>query len=343
MDRAGAAPRAGSARWSSTPVGPTPAPDPPGSPTRTAPPSTSPSCSGVGADRGRGLLDRAHRRAAADRQRCWPASTPPARALSVDGGAGAAEAIMTTDSVPKMAAVPHRAGLDGRRHGQGRRHARARPGHDARGAHHRRRRRRRHARRRPARGHARDLRPDRLRRLHVHQRHRPAARVRGQSGITPDPRRARRGRHRRVRRPRPAAHRRRRGRDQGHPRSTSSNAATEDDAVDAARAVSRSNLLKCAIHGEDPNWGRILSAVGTTDAALRARRDRRRDQRRAGCAATAPRAATATLVDMSGREVTITIDLRVGDAAGDASGPTTSPPSTSTRTPPTPPDRRSHR
>ena len=46
------------------------------------------------------------------------------------------------------------------------------------------------------------------------------------------------------------------------------NAATEDDAVTAARAVSRSNLLKCAIHGEDPNWGRILSAVGTTDAAF---------------------------------------------------------------------------
>lgn len=46
------------------------------------------------------------------------------------------------------------------------------------------------------------------------------------------------------------------------------NAATESNAVDVARAVSRSNLLKCAIHGEDPNWGRILSAVGTTSAAF---------------------------------------------------------------------------
>lgn len=39
-----------------------------------------------------------------------------------------------------------------------------------------------------------------------------------------------------------------------------------DDALNVARAISRSNLLKCAIHGEDPNWGRVLSAIGTTDA-----------------------------------------------------------------------------
>ncbi len=45
-------------------------------------------------------------------------------------------------------------------------------------------------------------------------------------------------------------------------------AASEDDAVDAARAIARSNLLKCAIHGEDPNWGRVLSALGTTAAAF---------------------------------------------------------------------------
>ncbi len=45
-------------------------------------------------------------------------------------------------------------------------------------------------------------------------------------------------------------------------------ATTEDQAVEAARAVSRSNLLKCAIHGEDPNWGRVLSALGTTDVTF---------------------------------------------------------------------------
>lgn len=40
------------------------------------------------------------------------------------------------------------------------------------------------------------------------------------------------------------------------------------DALEVGRAVSRSNLLKCAIHGEDPNWGRVLSATGTTSASF---------------------------------------------------------------------------
>lgn len=45
-------------------------------------------------------------------------------------------------------------------------------------------------------------------------------------------------------------------------------AATEDDAVEVGRSIARNNLLKCAIHGEDPNWGRVLSAVGTTKAVF---------------------------------------------------------------------------
>jgi glutamate N-acetyltransferase/amino-acid N-acetyltransferase len=45
-------------------------------------------------------------------------------------------------------------------------------------------------------------------------------------------------------------------------------ASTVDDALEVARAIARSNLLKCAIHGADPNWGRVLSAVGTTNAAF---------------------------------------------------------------------------
>ena len=49
---------------------------------------------------------------------------------------------------------------------------------------------------------------------------------------------------------------------------TVSGAATEADALEAARAIGRSNLLKCAIHGEDPNWGRVLSALGTTSASF---------------------------------------------------------------------------
>jgi glutamate N-acetyltransferase/amino-acid N-acetyltransferase len=91
-------------------------------------------------------------------------------------------------------------------------------------------------------------------------------------------------------------------------------AASEDEAVEVARAVSRSNLLKCALHGEDPNWGRILSAVGTTqarfdplaiDAAIN------------GVWVCRDSAAGADVagVDLSGRDVTVTIDLRAGTAS----------------------------
>ena len=46
------------------------------------------------------------------------------------------------------------------------------------------------------------------------------------------------------------------------------NAATLDDALEVGRSVARSNLFKCAIYGKDPNWGRILASVGTTQAAF---------------------------------------------------------------------------
>lgn len=46
------------------------------------------------------------------------------------------------------------------------------------------------------------------------------------------------------------------------------NAASESDAVEVARACARNNLLKCAIFGGDPNWGRVLAAVGTARARL---------------------------------------------------------------------------
>ncbi|MEV3855716.1 bifunctional glutamate N-acetyltransferase/amino-acid acetyltransferase ArgJ [Streptomyces sp. NPDC050095] len=46
------------------------------------------------------------------------------------------------------------------------------------------------------------------------------------------------------------------------------NAETEADAVEVGRSIARNNLLKCALHGEDPNWGRVLSAIGTTSAAF---------------------------------------------------------------------------
>ena len=46
------------------------------------------------------------------------------------------------------------------------------------------------------------------------------------------------------------------------------NAKSESDAVNVGRSIARNNLLKCAMFGEDPNWGRILAAVGTAEATL---------------------------------------------------------------------------
>lgn len=92
------------------------------------------------------------------------------------------------------------------------------------------------------------------------------------------------------------------------------NAATEDDAVEAGRTVSRANLVKCAIHGEDPNWGRILAELGMTSAAFEPDAV---DVAINGVWVCKDGATgeDRTLVDMSGREVTITIDLRAGSAS----------------------------
>jgi glutamate N-acetyltransferase/amino-acid N-acetyltransferase len=88
-------------------------------------------------------------------------------------------------------------------------------------------------------------------------------------------------------------------------------AASEDDAVAVGRAVARNNLLKCAIAGADPNWGRVLSAVGTTSAAFDP--DRLNVAMNGvwvcrGGAAGEDRAK----VDLTGRDVTITVDLAAG-------------------------------
>jgi len=91
-------------------------------------------------------------------------------------------------------------------------------------------------------------------------------------------------------------------------------AASEDEAVTVARAISRSNLLKCALHGEDPNWGRILAAVGTTDAVFD---PHALDAAINGvwlCKDSAPDQDPAA-VDMSERQITITVDLNAGDSA----------------------------
>ncbi|MFD0259839.1 bifunctional glutamate N-acetyltransferase/amino-acid acetyltransferase ArgJ [Kitasatospora indigofera] len=91
-------------------------------------------------------------------------------------------------------------------------------------------------------------------------------------------------------------------------------AATEEEAVDVARVVARNNLLKCAIHGEDPNWGRVLAAIGTTSAAF--------DPDRLDVAINGiwvckdgSVGEDRDLVDMSGRDVVITADLNAGQAS----------------------------
>ena len=89
-------------------------------------------------------------------------------------------------------------------------------------------------------------------------------------------------------------------------------ALSEDDAVEVGRAVARNNLFKAAVFGQDPNWGRVLAAVGTTAAAfdpydidvtmngIRVAHKGEPDQPR-------------DLVDMTGRELRLVIDLHAGD------------------------------
>lgn len=91
-------------------------------------------------------------------------------------------------------------------------------------------------------------------------------------------------------------------------------AATEEEAVDVARTISRNNLLKCAIHGEDPNWGRVLAAIGTTDAAFE---PDRLDVAINGVWVCKDGSVgeDRTLVDMTGREVVITANLNAGTAS----------------------------
>lgn len=90
-------------------------------------------------------------------------------------------------------------------------------------------------------------------------------------------------------------------------------AATEDDAVEVGRSVARNNLFKAAVFGNDPNWGRVLAAIGTTtapfdpyavDVSMNSVRvcsngapDRPRDE-----------------VDLTPRAMHVLIDLKAGDA-----------------------------
>jgi len=90
------------------------------------------------------------------------------------------------------------------------------------------------------------------------------------------------------------------------------NAATEEDAVEVGRTVARANLVKCAIHGEDPNWGRILAEVGMTSAAFEVN-DISVALNGVWVCRDGASGDDRELVDMTGREVVITINLNAGD------------------------------
>ena len=89
------------------------------------------------------------------------------------------------------------------------------------------------------------------------------------------------------------------------------NAASVQDALTAGRACARNNLLKTALFGNDPNWGRVLAAIGTTDAAFEADSVDVTINGVTVCRGGAigdPREG----VDLSGRGITIDVDLRAG-------------------------------
>jgi glutamate N-acetyltransferase/amino-acid N-acetyltransferase len=89
------------------------------------------------------------------------------------------------------------------------------------------------------------------------------------------------------------------------------NAATEQDAVEVGRACARNNLLKAAIFGGDPNWGRVLAAAGTANAHLDPFKIDVRLNGVQVCTNSAPD-ADKTTVNFAARLVEIEIDLKVG-------------------------------
>jgi len=95
---------------------------------------------------------------------------------------------------------------------------------------------------------------------------------------------------------------------------TVNNAVSENDAVEVARACARNNLLKAAIFGGDPNWGRVLAAVGTADAHMDPLKIDVNLNGVQVCSNSSPD-ADKSAVDFSERLVEIVIDLRVGRAS----------------------------
>lgn len=93
---------------------------------------------------------------------------------------------------------------------------------------------------------------------------------------------------------------------------TVTGAASEDDALTAARASARDSLVKTAVFGSDPNWGRVLAAVGMAPVTLEPDRITVSFNGFAVCV-DGVGAPGAREVDLSGADIDITVDLRVGD------------------------------
>ncbi|GAA1397371.1 bifunctional glutamate N-acetyltransferase/amino-acid acetyltransferase ArgJ [Luteococcus peritonei] len=89
-------------------------------------------------------------------------------------------------------------------------------------------------------------------------------------------------------------------------------AATEADALEVARSIARNNLFKCAVFGNDPNWGRVLAAAGTTGAAFE---PERLDVWFNGVCVYRQGAIgeDRSRVDLSGRAVEVVVDLNHGE------------------------------
>lgn len=94
---------------------------------------------------------------------------------------------------------------------------------------------------------------------------------------------------------------------------TVTGAASEDDALVAARVIARDSLVKTAVFGSDPNWGRVLAAVGMAPVALDPDRIMVSFNGSAVCI-DGVGAPGAREVDLSAPDIDITVDLRIGDA-----------------------------
>ncbi|MDO4784950.1 MAG: bifunctional glutamate N-acetyltransferase/amino-acid acetyltransferase ArgJ [Propionibacteriaceae bacterium] len=91
-------------------------------------------------------------------------------------------------------------------------------------------------------------------------------------------------------------------------------AASEEDAVEVGRTIARNNLVKCAIFGNDPNWGRVLAAIGTTGAAF--------DADALDVSFNGVQVCRGgeigedrSLVDLTPRRVEVLVDLNAGEAS----------------------------